>query len=260
MDIATNCNRCGNWLDVWFLEQQFANVVAQFLSIYGPKNDLSVIHKMQQERKRYLDQHALPSNHFRGDICTVLQCQSSGLDPPFWFENSWTCNEHAQYPSPRKCLGKLSAGTTWCKTSQMSRDLWMAPRENENNAYAICLCKIWQTKSIMVYYGIFWSGQIAWCSCTAKKIPFLKQGPAYKKEGPEPKNLISNNWKLLNEKSKADFTVGNIYIKWIERSTKYALPRVKKRYRKKAVFLHRYIFVKGQLFYKNIFCKKTFIL
>ena len=55
---------------------------------YGPKKDLSVIHKMQQERKRYLDQHALPSNHFRGDICIVLQCQSSGLDPPFWFENS----------------------------------------------------------------------------------------------------------------------------------------------------------------------------
>ena len=32
---------------------------------------------------------------------------------------------------------------------------------------------------------------------------------------------------------------------------------VKKRYRKKAVFLHWYIFVKKQLFYKNIFCKKT---
>ena len=35
---------------------------------------------------------------------------------------------------------------------------------------------------------------------------------------------------------------------------------VKKRYSKKAVFLYRYIFVKGQLFYKNIFCKKTVIL
>ena len=31
---------------------------------------------------------------------------------------------------------------------------------------------------------------------------------------------------------------------------------VKKRYRKKAVFLRWYIFVKGQLFYKNIFCNK----
>ena len=35
---------------------------------------------------------------------------------------------------------------------------------------------------------------------------------------------------------------------------------VKKRYHKKAVFLHWYIFVKGQLFYKNRFCKKAVIL
>ena len=29
---------------------------------------------------------------------------------------------------------------------------------------------------------------------------------------------------------------------------------------RKLFFLHLYIFVKGQLFYKNIFCKKTVIL
>ena len=31
----------------------------------------------------------------------------------------------------------------------------MAPRETENDAYLG-----WQTKSIMVFYGIFWSGQL----------------------------------------------------------------------------------------------------
>ena len=37
----------------------------------------------------------------------------------------------------------------------------MAPRETENNAYA----KFWVTnKSIMVCYGIFWSGQYDFCN------------------------------------------------------------------------------------------------
>ena len=42
----------------------------------------------------------------------------------------------------------------------------MAPRETENNAGAMQNLG-WQTKSIMVCYGIFWSGQLIWYMTTS---------------------------------------------------------------------------------------------
>ena len=46
----------------------------------------------------------------------------------------------------------------------------MAPRETENNAYAKILGR--QTKSIMVCYGIFWSGQLGDSLCAAVRCLF----------------------------------------------------------------------------------------